>query len=72
VLAYDTAAALERATAPLLLVRPRDDLWTATGRARALRPDARWVELPGYGHGLFHAAPQRMDAILRDFLDRAN
>jgi pimeloyl-ACP methyl ester carboxylesterase len=72
VLAYDTAAALERARAPLLLVRPRDDLWTATGRARALRPDAGWVELPDFGHGLFHAAPQRMAAILRDFFDAAD
>lgn len=69
VLAHDTAAALTAAELPLLIVRPRDDLWEATARARQLRPDAAYVELPQYGHGLFHAAPGVMDETLRAFFD---
>jgi pimeloyl-ACP methyl ester carboxylesterase len=68
--AFDMAGALRASTAPLLLVRPKDDLWEATGRALDLRPDVGHVELPGLGHGVWEVAPQRMDEIVRQFLDR--
>lgn len=67
--AYDTAAALAAIYQPLLILRPRDDLWEATGRARKLRPDARYAELPDFGHGLFDAATPEVEALLRSFLD---
>jgi pimeloyl-ACP methyl ester carboxylesterase len=66
--AFDTAAALRGATHPIMIVRPRDDLWEATGRAVALRPDVPALELPDHGHGLFDAIPERMAAIARAFM----
>jgi pimeloyl-ACP methyl ester carboxylesterase len=65
--AFDTGAALAASRHPLMIVRPRDDLWEATGRAMALRPDAPALALPDYGHGLFDVIPARMAAIARDF-----
>lgn len=69
ILAYDIAPVLEAASHPLMIIRVRDDLWEASARARALRQDAKYLELPEYGHGLFHVAPQEMDRIARDFFD---
>lgn len=69
ILAYDMAPTLKAATHPLMIVRVKDDLWQASKRAQALRPDAAYLELPDYGHGLFHAAPELMDTITRKFLD---
>lgn len=69
ILAHDTGAALQAATAELYIVRVHDDLWEATARARALRPEARYTELADFGHGVFHAAPRRMDRLLRAFFD---
>ncbi|MDX1515191.1 MAG: alpha/beta hydrolase [Woeseiaceae bacterium] len=71
ILRYDLEAVLADTEHPLCIVRVRDDLWDATERAHRLRPDARYVELPDYGHGLFHAAPERMNEIARDCLDEA-
>lgn len=65
--AYDMAGALALIDKPLMIVRPRDDLWEATARARALRPDADYAELPDLGHGLWSVAPERMAALLRGF-----
>jgi len=50
-------------------VRPKDDLWEASARARALRGDAAYAELPEFGHGLWDAAPERMVALIRGFFD---
>jgi pimeloyl-ACP methyl ester carboxylesterase len=69
ILAYDVRTVLQDARHPLMIVRVKDDLWEPSARAHRLRPDARYVELPQYGHGLFHVAPERMDTILRGFLD---
>lgn len=69
ILNYAIDKPLETMSKPLLIVRVKDDLWEATARARQLRPDAEYVELPGYGHGLFDAAPAHMDELLRQFLD---
>jgi pimeloyl-ACP methyl ester carboxylesterase len=66
--AFDTGAALAAAVQPLMIVRPRDDLWEATGRAMALRPDVPAVAFPDHGHGLFDIIPERMATLARDFL----
>lgn len=72
ILAYELSPVLEATTHPLMIVRVRDDLWVASERASKLRPDASYMELPDYGHGLFHAAPNKMDALVRGFLDGKN
>lgn len=69
ILAYDLEPVLRSAEHPLMIVRVKDDLWDATLKAKHLRPDAAYVELGDYGHGLFHAAPQLMDELIRGFLD---
>lgn len=69
IITYDMEAALRRLRPPLLMLRPRDDLWDATQRARDIRPDAGCVELPDLGHGMWDAAPQRLAAELALFLD---
>ena len=68
--AYDMARALAGLRQPLMIVRPRDDLWDATARARTLRPDAAYVELPDVGHGLWEVAAARMATLARGFFDR--
>jgi pimeloyl-ACP methyl ester carboxylesterase len=66
---YDMAAALPQITQPLMIMRPKDDLWEATGRAIALRPDARCIELAEFGHGLWEAAPEHLAGVIKEFLN---
>lgn len=66
---FDMAAALQQITQPLMIMRPKDDLWEATGRAIALRPDARCIELAEFGHGLWEAAPARLAGLIEEFLN---
>lgn len=68
ILAYDMAPDLRSLAHPVMIMRPRDDLWEATARVRALLPDVPWVDLPDYGHGLFEVAPAMMHELTRDFL----
>ena len=67
ILAYDLAPVLEAATQDMMIVRVKDDLWGPTERAHELRPDSAYQELPQYGHGLFHVAPDEMSQIAREF-----
>lgn len=60
---------LPRVTQPVLVLRPRDDLWEVTPRARALLPGAAFVDLPDLGFGLFEVAPEAVAGHLRAFLD---
>lgn len=53
---------------PTLVLRPHDDLWEATARARGLLPDARFVDLPDCGFGVFEAAPEVIAAQIGGFL----
>ena len=69
IVTFEMAEALRVLRQPLLIVRPKDDLWEATARAIALRPDAMCVTLPDFGLGLWSAAAERMVKILREFLD---
>jgi hypothetical protein len=59
---------LERLTEleqPVLLVRPKDDLWTAGGRVRAALPGHVMVDLPDRGFGVFEAIPGDMADLAR-------
>lgn len=69
IVAFDMTKALHAVRQSLLIVRPRDDLWEATARAAALRPDAPCVNLPDFGHGLWSVASERMVQILKEFFD---
>ncbi len=53
---------------PVLVLRPKDDLFEATLRAKGVLRDARFVDLPQYGHGLFDVAPQAVVEASAEFL----
>lgn len=59
---------LGRVSQPLLIVRPHDEWWDATLRARELQPRARVLDLPDVGAEAFEAAPERLAAVVREFL----
>ena len=70
-LRYRTREALAKIEAPVLFVRPKDDLWESSLRAlpelEAL--GAQRIDLPQFGFGLFEMAPEDMAAMTRSFLD---
>lgn len=68
-LRYPTRDALREVEAPILFVRPRDDLWKSSLRALPELGDAHRLDLPQYGFGLFEAAPEEMAARIGAFLD---
>jgi pimeloyl-ACP methyl ester carboxylesterase len=55
-------------TQSALVLRPRDDFWEATPRARELLPKARFVDLAEQGNSLFEAAPEVVVEVGREFL----
>jgi pimeloyl-ACP methyl ester carboxylesterase len=55
---------------PVLVLRPRDDLWEPTLRAERLLGSAHWQDLGEFGAGLFEVAPEAVAARVRKFLDR--
>jgi len=65
---YAVRERLSLITQPVLLVRPRDDLWDATLRAREVLPKARCIDIAEQGPGLFEAAPELVAEGLREFL----
>ncbi len=65
---YRCTERLPLITQPVLVLRPRDDLWEATWRARELLPGARIVDLPDHGQALFEAAPEAVVEAVKDFL----
>ncbi|MGH8322275.1 MAG: alpha/beta fold hydrolase [Steroidobacteraceae bacterium] len=67
-LQYPVRERLSLITQQALLVRPRDDLWEATSRAREALPKARCIDLPEQGVGLFEAAPERVADGISEFL----
>jgi pimeloyl-ACP methyl ester carboxylesterase len=58
VMNYQLAERLPQVASPALVLRPMDHLWEATQRARGLLREARFADLPEYGHGLFEVAPE--------------
>jgi pimeloyl-ACP methyl ester carboxylesterase len=65
---YPVAERLVEIRQPVMVLRPRDDLWEATARVRELLPRARYQELPDQGQSLFESAPDVVAAALKDFL----
>jgi pimeloyl-ACP methyl ester carboxylesterase len=66
---YDFEATLDALHHPVLVLNPEDDLFETT-RASAWRlPQARYVELPGVGHGLFQLEAERIAGLVAEFLD---
>jgi pimeloyl-ACP methyl ester carboxylesterase len=53
---------------PTLVLRPKDDLWEATARSRGLLPDARHLDMPDFGFGLFDVAPDAVAGQIAEFL----
>jgi pimeloyl-ACP methyl ester carboxylesterase len=68
VMEYPTRERLSQLKPPVLVLRPKDDLWEATLRAKGVLRDARIVDLPQYGHGLFDAAPQAVVDAIAEFV----
>ncbi len=56
-------------TRPVLVLRPKDDLWEVTPRIREILRDGQFVDLPEYGFGLFDVAPEVVARHVRSFLD---
>lgn len=67
-LRYPLRERLALITQPVTVLRPRDDLWDATQRARDFLPRARMVELADQGPAVFDTAPQAVADAVRDFL----
>jgi pimeloyl-ACP methyl ester carboxylesterase len=53
---------------PVLIVRPKDDLWDSTPRAREFLPRARTLDLPQAGANLFEANADAAIGPIREFL----
>jgi pimeloyl-ACP methyl ester carboxylesterase len=68
VMQYPAVERLPMITQPTLVLRPKDDLWEPTARARGLLRSARCVDLPQYGHGLLEVAPQAVVEAIGGFL----
>jgi pimeloyl-ACP methyl ester carboxylesterase len=66
---YPAQQRLQGLAQPTLVLRPKDDLWDVTPRAKPLLPDARFVDLADLGFGLFDAAPEIVARHVRAFLD---
>lgn len=65
---YPLRERLPRLAQPLLVLRPRDALYEATGRIREPLPAARISELGESGEDLFVSEAPRLHAAVRDFL----
>jgi len=52
----------------IMVLRPKDDLWDATGRIRERLPKARFVDLPDQGPTLFEAGAEVVTNAVKDFL----
>ena len=65
---WPAAERLPRLTQPVLVLRPRDDLWEATLRARDLLRQAQFKDLGEYSFGLFDLAPDVIARETRAFL----
>lgn len=65
---YPTRERLALVTQSALVLRPEDDFWEATLRARELLPKARFIDLAGRGNALFETAPEVVVELTREFL----
>jgi pimeloyl-ACP methyl ester carboxylesterase len=69
---YDHGAAMKRLTHPtLILTNTGDDIYELAQRARALRPDFAYVELPGGTHDIVDQQPEAWSDAVVAYLRRA-
>lgn len=54
---------------PVLVLRPRDDLWEQTDRARSLIRNGGMVDLKDWGHGFLDYQTAQAATLVRTFLD---
>lgn len=60
---------LKEVSQPVLVTRPRDDLWDITGRVRTVLPALEMVDLPDRGFAVFEVDPDRMAGLARRAFD---
>ena len=60
---------LPQVTQPVMVLRPGDDLWEQTDRARHLIRDGGMVDLEHWGHGFLDYQTTAAAALVRGFLD---
>lgn len=65
---YALRERLGRVSQPLLVLRPRDEWWDATGRVREVQPAARLVDLADHRGDLLQSAPGAVADAVRAFL----
>jgi pimeloyl-ACP methyl ester carboxylesterase len=65
---YPLRERLARVAQRLLVLRPHDELYEATGRVREVLPAARLAELPQNATEVLAHAPQRVAEAAREFL----
>jgi pimeloyl-ACP methyl ester carboxylesterase len=65
---YASRERLALVTQTTLVLRPKDEFWEATLRAREVLPKARITDLPEQGNGLFEVAPEAVVESVKDFL----
>jgi hypothetical protein len=65
---YASRERLALVTQTTLVLRPKDDFWEATLRAREVLPKARYTDLPEQGNGLFETSPEVVVESVKDFL----
>jgi pimeloyl-ACP methyl ester carboxylesterase len=65
---YASRERLALVTQSALVLRPKDDFWEATLRARELLPKARFMDLADQGNGLFEVTPEVVVEVTREFL----
>ena len=65
---YASRERLALVTQSGLVLRPKDDFWEATLRARELLPKARFIDLPDQGNGFFEVTPEVVVEVSREFL----
>ena len=65
---YASRERLALVTQSALVLRPKDDFWEATLRARELLPKARFIDLADQGNALFESTPEVVVEVTREFL----
>ncbi len=71
VMRHDLEAALAAVASRMIIINARDDLYEVTPRARALRPDARFITFEDRGFGLIEVEAEALAALARAHFDGA-
>jgi pimeloyl-ACP methyl ester carboxylesterase len=66
-LEYPARERLGRVAQPVLIIRPKDEWWQGTLRARELMPRAKLIELPEAGEEALESVPERIAGLLVEF-----